>query len=134
MAYHILGWRGRDDGGRQLPSPLRVARRGLRKTRVVPEKYEIAACVLCPVYPPSPRWGSPLGASVVAAAREHLHELANLLAFMLGPDHPAWLAQRSSLLNRPVLLAVRGLHLMGTRRHHRAGATRKIPDREPGSA
>ena len=39
-----MGWRGRDDGGRQLPSPLRVPRRGLRleDPGVVPEKPAIS--------------------------------------------------------------------------------------------
>jgi hypothetical protein len=43
VAYQILGWRGRDDGGRQLPSTLRVVRRAcVWKTRVVPEKPAIS--------------------------------------------------------------------------------------------
>jgi hypothetical protein len=39
-------------------------------------------------------------------AREHLHDLAERLAFMLGGDHPGWLAERLADLDRGDITAI----------------------------
>jgi len=50
-------------------------------------------------------------------AREHLYELASLVAFMLGRDHPAWLAERLGELDAgdtpAIAAAARALPLAG---------------------
>jgi hypothetical protein len=56
-------------------------------------------------------------------AREHLHELASLLAFMLGSRHPAWLAERLADLDAgdipAIAAAARELPLCGLKARER---------------